>query len=78
MDYGLLSDIMAVLTIIMVFAGAILMVYLTYRYEKYAHNDPGEAEKYRERRKTILKTYLRVVILVFIVAVVAEILAVYY
>ncbi|UCH89906.1 MAG: hypothetical protein JSV49_04485 [Thermoplasmata archaeon] len=44
------------------------------KYEKLAIDEPDKAAQHRERRRTILKIYLRIVVLTFILAVIAELI----
>jgi heme/copper-type cytochrome/quinol oxidase subunit 2 len=74
MDFGLISDILIYITMVMVLIGLILLVYVTLKFEQKASEKPEEASSFRERRRTILKMYLRVLILIFVLAVITAVL----
>lgn len=75
MDYQFISYIFSIITIILVICGFILIIYITYKYEKKAYDDPKNAQIYQDKRKLILKTYIRLVIAIFIIALIASLLA---
>jgi len=75
MDYVFISDILIFITMALVVIGFLLLAGVVFKYEALAHEDPERAPEYRQRRKSILKFYLRAVILVFITAVVLRIIA---
>jgi uncharacterized membrane protein len=70
MDWIFISSVFTFATIILVITGLVLLLFLTYKYEKLAAENPDDAASLRERRKTILKIYLRVVIIVFLAAII--------
>ena len=74
MDYSFISNILSLVTIVLIIVGFLLLVFLTLKYEKLAIEQPENKDVYRERRRFILRFYLRVVIIVFIVAVITALI----
>ena len=70
MDLKLISSIAVFATMVLVVIGLLLLIILTAKYEALALDNPEDADKYRERRKTILNMYAKVVVGVFIIAVI--------
>jgi heme/copper-type cytochrome/quinol oxidase subunit 2 len=74
MDFVFISDVLMFITMALVVIGLLFFAAITFKYEALAHENPDRTSEYRNKRKSLLKIYLRTTIFVFIMAIVTRFL----
>ena len=74
MDFVFISDVLLFITMALVVIGLLFFAAITFKFEALAHENPDKKSEYHEKRKSILKFYLRTTLFVFILAIVTRFL----